>query len=168
IGKVAIDRHILNKPSKLTEEEYAHVMTHPVVGTTIVSQVINNTRLTEIIEHHHCFYNGCGYQQTVKEEGIPLLARILAIADAYDAMTSLRPYRTALSREEAIAEITHHSGSQFDPIIACMFLKLSTSEIAGEENKILVARDEQSDKLLLKSVLFNKYARAEWLKDLCP
>lgn len=167
IGKIAIDRHILNKPSKLTEEEYDHVMTHPVVGTTIVSQVINNTRLMEIIEHHHCFYNGRGYRQTIKGEGIPLLARILAIADAYDAMTSLRPYRTALSREEAIAEITHHSGSQFDPIIACMFLKLSTNEIAAEGNKILVAHDKQSDRLLLKSVLFNKYARAEWLTDLC-
>ncbi|MCK4787054.1 MAG: HD domain-containing protein [Desulfobacteraceae bacterium] len=168
IGKIAIDRSILNKPSKLTGEEYAHVMTHPVVGATIVSQAISNVSLAEIIEYHHCFYNGCGYGQTVRGENIPLLARIVAIADAYEAMTSLRPYRPALSREEAIAEIMCHTGSQFDPIVADMFLKLSINEIAEERNKVLVARDEQSDRLLLKSALFNKYARAEWLKDLCP
>jgi putative nucleotidyltransferase with HDIG domain len=167
IGKIAIDRHILSKPTKLTQEEYAHVMTHPLVGAAIVGQVIDSVSLAKIIEYHHCFYNGCGYGQTVKGESIPLLARILAIADAYEAMTSLRPYRPALSREEAIAEIKRHNGSQFDPIVAGMFLKLSINEIAEEGGKILVARDEQYDRLLLKSVLFNKYARAEWLKDLC-
>jgi putative two-component system response regulator len=168
IGKIAIDRHILNKPAKLTKEEYAHVMTHPLLGATIVGQVIDNVRLAQTIEYHHYFYDGRGYGQTVKGESIPLSARILAIADAYEAMTSLRPYRPALSRDEAIAEITRHAGSQFDPIVADMFLKLSINEIAKEGNKILVARDEQHDRLLLKSVLFNKYARTEWLRDLFP
>jgi putative two-component system response regulator len=168
IGKIAIDRHILNKPGKLTEEEYAHVMTHTVVGATIVTQAIENKSLAEIVEYHHFFYDGCGYGQTVKGESIPLLARIIATADAYEAMTSLRPYRPALSRDEAIAEIMSHSGSQFDPIVVSTFLKLSTNDIAEERNNILVAGDEQSNRLILKSVLFNKYVRAEWSKDLCP
>jgi putative nucleotidyltransferase with HDIG domain len=168
IGKIAIDRHIINKPGKLTEEEYAHVMTHPLVGATIVNQIINSVDLVGIIEHHHCFYNGRGYGQTVKGESIPLLARILAVADSYEAMTSSRPYRPSLSRDKAIAEITRNSGSQFDPFVVSTFLKLSKNKIAEESNKILLVRNEQSDRLILKSVLFNKYARAEWLKDLCP
>ncbi len=168
IGKIAIDRHIVNKPSKLTEEEYAHVMTHPLVGATIVSQVISSVNIADIIEYHHYFYNGNGYGQIVKGESIPLLARILAVADAYDAMTSSRPYRPALSKKEAIAEISRNVGSQFDPIVASAFLKLSTSDMTEDRNKVLSVRGEQSDRLLLKSVLFNKYARAEWVKYLSP
>ena len=168
IGKIAVDRHIVNKSGKLTEEEYAHVMTHPLVGATIVSQVISSVNLAEIIEYHHCFYNGRGYGQTIKGESIPLLARILAVADSYEAMTALRPYRPALSKEAATAEITRNIGIQFDPIVASAFLKLSTKDLVEERNKVLLVNGEQSDKLVLKSVLFNKYARAEWLKDLCP
>jgi putative nucleotidyltransferase with HDIG domain len=167
IGKVAIDRHIVNKPNKLTEEEYAHVMTHPLVGATIVDQIISSANLVSIIEYHHYFYNGHGYGQTVKGESIPLLARILAVADAYEAMTSLRPYRPNLSRENAIAEINRNSGSQFDPIVVSNFLKLSAMEITGGRNKTLLVRNELSDRLIFKSVLLNKYARAEWSKDLC-
>ena len=167
IGKIAIDRRIINKPSKLTEEEYVHIMTHPLVGASIVGQAIGNRNILDIIEYHHCLYNGNGYGQTVKGENIPLLARIIGVADAYEAMTSLRPYRQALSRKEAIAEIINHTDRQFDPIVVSAFLKLSVSDMASDRDKVMVVRDDQTGKLLLKSVLFNKYARSEWIQDLC-
>jgi putative nucleotidyltransferase with HDIG domain len=167
IGKIAIDQHILNKPSKLTSEEYAHVMTHPLVGATLVDQVTNNVSLVEIIQHHHCFYNGHGFGQIIRRGDLPLLARILTVADAYDAMTSPRPYRPALSREKALAEITYGSGNQFDPILVDIFLGCSLSEVAPDSDGLLMARGEPSNRLLLKSILLNKHARTAWLKDLC-
>ena len=110
IGKIAVDRLIVNKPGKLTAQEYEHVMTHTVVGASILGPVLRNKRITEIIEHHHAHYNGRGLNQKLTGKGIPLLARIVAVADAYDAMTSTRPYRTTLSREEALAEISWQIG----------------------------------------------------------
>ena len=124
IGKIAVDPEILNRPGGLTSEEYRHVMTHLVVGCNIAKNMVNENVL-EIISHHHDFYDGSGLNQTVAGEDIPLGARILALADAFDAMTSNRPYRDAISYKEALMEIKRCSSTQFAPAIVNTFLKMN-------------------------------------------
>jgi putative nucleotidyltransferase with HDIG domain len=123
IGKIAVDPEILNKPGALTEEEYVHVMIHPVVGCNIAKNMVNE-KVLEIIFHHHDFYNGSRLNQTMAGDDIPLGARIIAIADAFDAMTSDRPYRDAMSYEEALKEIKRCSNTQFAPGVVNVFLKM--------------------------------------------
>ena len=122
VGKIAIDQLIQNKPDRLTLEEYEHIMTHVSVGADIVRPVLNG-RIVEMIEHHHDHYDGSRLHQVVAGADIPLGARILAVADAFDAMISDRPYRSALSLTEAIDEIKRCSGTQFDPVVVAAFLK---------------------------------------------
>jgi len=122
VGKIAIHEVIQNKPGRLTPEEYEHIMTHPQIGGRIVRPVVNG-RITEIIEHHHDHYDSSGLHQVVAGRDIPLGARIIAVADAFDAMTSDRPYRAAMSVGEAVEEIKRCADSQFDPVIVAAFLK---------------------------------------------
>jgi len=122
VGKIAVDQLIQNKQGKLTHEEYECIMVHAHVGAGIVKPLVND-KVVEIIEHHHDHYDGSGLHQITSGSEIPLGARILAVADAFDAMTSDRPYRSALSDEEACNEIGRCSGTQFDPIVAYAFLK---------------------------------------------
>lgn len=121
VGKIAVDQLIQNKPGRLTHEEYEHIMIHAHVGAGIVQPVVNE-RVVEMIEHHHDHYDGSGLHQVVAGSDIPLAARILAVADAFDAMTSNRPYRPAMSREEALAEIKRCRTTQFDPAVVEAFL----------------------------------------------
>jgi putative two-component system response regulator len=127
VGKIAVDQLIQNKPGKLTREEYEHIMIHAQVGAGIVKPVAN-AKVVEMIEHHHDHYNGAGLHQIIKGNDIPLAARILAVADAYDAMTSERPYRSAMSRKEAVDEIKRCNGTQFDPVVVTAFLKTSIAD----------------------------------------
>jgi putative two-component system response regulator len=122
IGKIAIQEVIQNKPGSLTDEEYEHIMSHPQTGAHIVRPVVNG-RITEMIEHHHDHYDGTGLHRVGAGSDIPLGARIIAIADAFDAMTSDRPYRPAMSIADAVDEIKHCAGTQFDPVVADAFLK---------------------------------------------
>jgi len=122
VGKIAVDQLIQNKPARLTPEEYEHIMTHTQVGADIVRPVVNG-QIVEIIEHHHDHYDGSGLHQVIVGDDIPLGARILAVADSFDAMISDRPYRSALSITEAIDEIKRCSGTQFDPVVVKAFLK---------------------------------------------
>jgi len=122
IGKIAIDQIIQNKPGKLTPEEYEHIMVHAHVGADIVRPVVNG-KISEMIEHHHDHYDGSGLHQVIAGSDIPLGARILAVADAFDAMISDRPYRSAMSITEAIDEIKRCTGTQFDPDVVAAFLK---------------------------------------------
>ncbi|OGO40176.1 MAG: hypothetical protein A2147_05125 [Chloroflexi bacterium RBG_16_57_8] len=126
VGKIAVDQLIQNKPDRLTREEYEHIMIHAHVGAGIVKAVVNEN-VVEMIEHHHDHFNGRGLHQLVGGTGIPLAARILAVADAFDAMTSERPYRQAMSRQEALDEIRHCIGAQFDPVVATAFLKTNAA-----------------------------------------
>ncbi len=137
VGKIAVDQFVQNKPGKLTPSEYEHIMIHAHVGAGIVKPVVND-RVVQIIEHHHDYYNGTGLHQVVAGGDIPLGARILAIADAYDAMTSDRPYRPALPAEEARQEIMRCIGTQFDPVVASAFLKTGTSCSTPEKDKTAV------------------------------
>ncbi|MDD3957773.1 MAG: diguanylate cyclase [Candidatus Izemoplasmatales bacterium] len=123
IGKIGIPEHILNKPGALTEEEWIEVKRHSEIGYRIVSSSSEYIEFSEVILSHHERWDGKGYPQGISGSDIPLRARIIAIADTYDAMTSDRPYRPKLTHEEAIAEIRKHAGTQFDPMIAKRFVE---------------------------------------------
>ncbi len=121
IGKVAVDPAIQNKPAKLTREEYEHIMTHVPVGVEIVRPLVNE-KITDMVEHHHDRYDGGGLHQLIAGDDIPLGARILGIADAFDAMISDRPYRSAMSITQIVEEIKRCAGTQFDPVVVAAFL----------------------------------------------
>jgi diguanylate cyclase (GGDEF)-like protein/PAS domain S-box-containing protein len=125
IGKVSINDGILNKPGKLTEEEFAKVKQHAPNGAKIMlSEAEALQQLAAIVRHHHEHFDGTGYPDGIAGEHIPLEARIMSVVDVFDAMTHERSYRKALSREEAIAELEHGAGTQFDPEVVKAFLAL--------------------------------------------
>ncbi len=123
IGKICIDERILNKPGKLTEAEWAKVKQHPEVGYKIAQASAELVRISKLILCHHERWDGTGYPQGLSGAKIPLLSRIIAIIDAYDAMTQDRPYRKAMSRESAINEIIDNADKQFDPYISRIFVE---------------------------------------------
>ncbi|OFW56017.1 MAG: hypothetical protein A2Y75_04730 [Candidatus Solincola sediminis] len=124
IGKIGIAGRVLNKPGSLTDEEYTHVKTHPLLGDSIVEPVEFLQGPRPIILHHHERFDGTGYPDGLKGRRIPLCARILAVADAFEAMRSDRPYRRALPLEIAKTELMKNSGSQFDPQVVETFLHI--------------------------------------------
>jgi HD-GYP domain-containing protein (c-di-GMP phosphodiesterase class II) len=122
IGKIGVDDWILNKPDKLSQEEWAMMKKHTEIGYNIAMSTPDLQTAAEYILSHHERWDGNGYPRGLSGENIPLLSRILAVADAYDAMTSGRPYSKALSSEDAIAEIERNAGTQFDPkMLKCLF-----------------------------------------------
>ena len=124
IGKIGISDQILNKPSALNEDELAIMRTHPEIGYRIAMASPDLAPIADLILTHHERWDGKGYPNQIAGEKIPLLSRILAVADAYDAMTEDRVYRKALPRERAIEEIRKNAGTQFDPQIAEVFLDI--------------------------------------------
>lgn len=124
IGKVGIDLSIIRKRGKLSKRDWKQVRMHPEIGARIVSQVGFLTELVPLIRYHHEYYKGGGYPEPDRcREKIPLGARIIAVADAFDAMTSSRPYRKAMKKEDAKKEIRNCAGSQFDPKVVSAFLR---------------------------------------------
>jgi len=123
IGKIAIEESILNKPGKLTEQERNEIQRHPDIGYRILSSSYEMLELADCILAHHERWDGTGYPRGLEGEAIPRVARILALADSYDAMTSERPYRNALTEEEVLAQIRNNAGTQFDPEIAKIFVE---------------------------------------------
>lgn len=132
IGKIGISEVIISKEGKLTVDEYEIIKTHPLVGETIIEPVPFLQEARPVIRHHHERYDGYGYPDGLKGEEIPLLSRIIHIADAYDAMTSDRPYRKALSHEAAVKEIKKHTCTQFDPKVVEAFVRVFDKSQPGE------------------------------------
>ena len=125
IGKMAVQEHILNKPGSLTPEEWEQIRKHPIIGGESVKPVFYRDEIIMLsIRQHHERYDGGGYPDKLKGEEISLYAQIVAVADAYDAMTSDRAYRKALGKAAAIAEIKKHSGGQFAPDVVQAFLEV--------------------------------------------
>ena len=124
LGKIGVPDNILHKPGRLSEEEYSAIKMHPALSMRIVAPLPRLGNIITIIYHNHERYDGNGYMEGKAGDKIPLGARIIAVADSFEAMTSDRPYRSALSRGEAIAELVANSGSQFDPRVVDHFLKL--------------------------------------------
>jgi response regulator RpfG family c-di-GMP phosphodiesterase len=122
LGKIGIYPALLNKPATLTMEEYDLIRQHPSIGGKIIKPIALDIEITNIVVQHHERYDGKGYPLNLKNHDISNLAKIVAIADAYDAMTSMRIYREMLSHEQACEEIIRCSGSQFDPIFVEYFV----------------------------------------------
>jgi HD-GYP domain-containing protein (c-di-GMP phosphodiesterase class II) len=127
IGKVGIPDSILNKKGALNKEEWEAVRVHPELGVEILKYITDLVSCLPAILHHHEHYNGKGYPSGLKESSIPIEARILAVADAYDAMTSSRPYREQLSSQQALNELKRCAGTQFDPELVDTFCKIIES-----------------------------------------
>lgn len=123
IGKIAIDDRILKKPGKLTDSEWREIKRHPEVGFRIAQASPEFKHISEYILCHHERWDGKGYPQGIEGENIPLISRIIALVDAYDAMTEDRVYRKSVNIEEAIDEIKKNAGTQFDPHIARIFVE---------------------------------------------
>lgn len=117
IGKLGVSNFVLEKNGKPTEEEYVLIYMHPEIGSNIVEKFENLSRFKDVVRYHHERYDGKGYPDKLKGEDIPYAARIVAVADAFDAMIGPRVYRTPFSVSEAVREINDCSGSQFDPEI---------------------------------------------------
>ncbi|MBN1984110.1 MAG: response regulator [Chitinivibrionales bacterium] len=124
IGKIGIDESILNKPGKLTYEEFEQIKRHPDLGARILSNVPFFESLIPLIRHHHEYFNGAGYPDGLKGEDIPYGARILSVSDAFEAMTSDRPYRKAMPKEMALDILKNERGRQFDPGIVDAFIEV--------------------------------------------
>ena len=123
IGKIRVDEDILKKPEDLNDTEWREIMKHPETGYRILSSVSGFSEIAEYILQHQERWDGRGYPKALKAEEITLPARIIAVAAAYDAMTSDRPYGAALTQERAVQEIKEYSGVQFDPYIARVFVE---------------------------------------------
>ncbi len=123
IGKIWSPDEALKKPGKLTEKEFEEIKKHPEVGASMIDHMEFLSESSRVLRHHHEHYDGSGYPDGLKGEDIPLLSRIIAVADAFDAMTSDRPYRKGMTIEEALSIIEEESGKQFDPEIASVFVK---------------------------------------------
>ncbi|MFS0862533.1 HD-GYP domain-containing protein [Fredinandcohnia sp. 179-A 10B2 NHS] len=134
IGKVNIPDQILMKPSKLTKDEFEVIKTHPVVGADAVKNIDGLKGNISVIRSHHERWDGKGYPDQLKGTNIPLLARIVAVADAFDAMTSSRSYRSALPMEEAYNRIIEGKGTQFDPDLVEVFQKVYPSWLDIHKN----------------------------------
>jgi diguanylate cyclase (GGDEF)-like protein/putative nucleotidyltransferase with HDIG domain len=137
IGKLAVPEHVLCKPGRLTREEFDKMKIHPRVGAEILEAIDFPFPLTEVVRSHHEKWDGTGYPDRLKGEEIPLTARILAVVDCYDALTSDRPYRRPLSKDEALRFIRGESGASYDPrVVDALVVNLDRMEsLAGDVNR---------------------------------
>ena len=124
VGKIGVPDSVINKPDILTEEEYAQIKTHPVLGDRILRRIQERPKLAVGARWHHERWDGTGYPDGLAGEDIPEEARIIAVADAYDAMSSRRSYRGILPQEAVRGEIERGKGSQFDPVFADLMLEI--------------------------------------------
>ena len=128
IGKIGVRESVLNKPDKLTDKEFQHIKYHCELGERILAPIVEEKEILQVVRHHHERYDGSGYPDGLSGQQIPLGARILAVADSYDAMVSERPYREAMNIEAVCTEIERYVGTQFDPEVVGAFLRISVAE----------------------------------------
>ena len=140
IGKIGIPDSILLKPEKLTDDEYSEIKNHPSIGAHILGSAEAFKNIEPIVKHHHEKFDGKGYPSGLQGEGIPYLARIAAIADTFDAMTSKRSYRNALDMQIVKDEIERCKGTQFDPQLSDVFLDI----LENDFDKIKEIQDKYS------------------------
>lgn len=124
VGKIGVNESVLLKPGSLSADEFNHMKSHTVIGERICRPLQQDRLILEVIRHHHERYDGKGYPDGLAGEGIPIAARIMAVVDAYDALTSDRPYRKRLSQEQAVQILKQETGKQFDPKIAMAFVSM--------------------------------------------
>jgi HD-GYP domain-containing protein (c-di-GMP phosphodiesterase class II) len=132
IGKIGVPESILNKQGPLTNEEFSVIKQHPVIGANILMPIHELSSAILGVRHHHERFDGRGYPEGLKGKDIPLIASIISIADAFDAMNSDRPYRRGLSVEQALSEIEANGGTQFDPEVTAVFLELMRKDAIRE------------------------------------
>jgi HD-GYP domain-containing protein (c-di-GMP phosphodiesterase class II) len=132
IGKIGVADAVLQKPGRLTTEEFALVQQHPVIGRRILEQVQGFAHFLGAVELHHENWDGSGYPLGQKTYETPLDARIIHVADAYDAMTTDRAYRRGMTHEQAIAILLENAGRQFDPRIVTVFVTLPREVLSGQ------------------------------------
>ncbi|MDA8272126.1 MAG: GAF domain-containing protein, partial [Deltaproteobacteria bacterium] len=136
VGKIGIKDSILNKPGKLTDEEYAEMKKHPEIGYTMLKNIKFLAPIANEVLHHQERYDGNGYPDKLKGEDIPVISRIIAVIDTFDAMTTDRPYRKALPIQTALDELKKNSGTQFDPKVVNAFLKVVSQDLNKETTLI--------------------------------
>ncbi len=124
VGKIMVPPQILNKPGKLTREEFDIIKRHPEIGYQMLKSVDDYVMLAEYVLYHHERWDGTGYPEGLSGVRIPLYSRIIAVADAFEAMTASRPYQKIKAKEEAITELIRCSDAQFDPEIVSVFVKM--------------------------------------------
>jgi HD-GYP domain-containing protein (c-di-GMP phosphodiesterase class II) len=124
LGKIGVHDNILTKPGRLTEQELKEMKLHSLAGAVILKPFHFLDKVVLIVRQHHERYDGTGYPDGIKGDKIDIGARIMSVADSFDAMTSKRPYRDPLSKEDALAELQSFSGTQFDPQVVEVFIKL--------------------------------------------
>jgi len=128
VGKIGVPEAVLCKTGKLTDAEYVQVQRHPEIGFGILKDIPNFDDILDGVRHHHERFDGGGYPAKLAGDEIPIAARLIALADAFDAMCSSRTYRDAMDRDAVLAEIKAGSGTQFDPALVPCFLQLDFSE----------------------------------------
>lgn len=137
IGKIGISGTILNKPDKLTDEEYLVIKQHPLIGEKVIAHVDFLQGARVVVRSHHERFDGTGYPDGLRDEEIPFLARIVAVADFFDALTSDRPYRKAYSIDQTILLIKQGIGKEFDPLVAREFIAMSEVGASGGKRDLL-------------------------------
>ncbi len=160
VGKIHVPDSIINKPSKLTNEEFSYIKLHPIAGHHILKTMTENPRIAQGAKWHHERYDGKGYPNGLEGENIPEIARIIGVADAYDAMTSYRSYRDVLPQETVKKEIEKGMGTQFDPEIAQIMVKMIDEDVNYSlcqktefKKNILVVDDEEINVDFIKFAL---------------
>ncbi|MBY0515665.1 MAG: HD-GYP domain-containing protein [Bacteriovoracaceae bacterium] len=147
IGKIGTPDQVLNKPSRLTEEEFAIMKQHPELSYEILKEYPSLEKIGLNARYHHERYDGRGYPEGMKGEEIPLFARIILIADTFDAMTSTRPYRKGLDYSVAFDELNQFSGSQFDPKCVTAFIEgMRKESLKGEDEFLIPLLDRKFSK----------------------
>jgi len=124
IGKVGVPDSILLKPGKLNDIEWETMKSHSEIGYKILSTSNTTAEIGKFVLHHHERWDGKGYPDGLKGENIPIISRIIAIADSYDVMVNERPYKTAMKKKDAVAELRRCAGTQFDPNLVESFIKI--------------------------------------------